>query len=151
MKAALKYSGYEDAMPSAESMSRSIFRGGWAGFTLAEVTPARSQLGWISPFPASLVSLNERRYRTNTMKQKPIDALKSLSELALAAPGLEPLVVYDSVATLAAKLAEDVNDPEYRDMVSAVEKASTTARAVRDADRREVDFRDFLKLGGGAI
>lgn len=81
------------------------------------------------------------------MKTKSIDALKSLSELALSAPSLEPLVVYDSVATLAARLAEDANDPEYREMVSAVEKASSAAQAVRDADRREVDFRDFLKPG----
>jgi len=85
------------------------------------------------------------------MNTKPIDALKSLSELALTAPGLEPLVVYDSVATLASKLAEDVSDPAYRDMASAAERATATARAVRDADRQQVDFLNFLKPGGAAV
>lgn len=99
----------------------------------------------------AVLSENERPKDFKIMKPKPIDALKSLSELALAAPGLEPLVVYDSVAALAAKLAENVNDPEYRDMVSAVEKASTTAQAVRDADRRQIDFRAFLQPGGAEV
>ena len=82
------------------------------------------------------------------MTATPIDALKSLSELALSAPGLEPLVVYDSVATIAAKLAAALEGEECRDMASAAEIAVITARAVRDADRCTLDFREFLAPGG---
>jgi hypothetical protein len=85
------------------------------------------------------------------MKPKPIDALKSLSELALSGPNLEPLVVYDSVASIAAKLAEDVNDPECLNLASTAKRAMITARAVRDADLCEIEFRDFLHMEGEAV
>jgi len=81
------------------------------------------------------------------MNPKAIDALKSLSQLALTAPDLEPLVVYDSVAALAARLAESMNETEGGEMSSAAQRASTTAEAVRNADRCQLSFREYLNLG----
>jgi hypothetical protein len=85
------------------------------------------------------------------MKIKPIDSLKSLAELALSAPDLEPLVVYDCVATIAAKLAEGMVARDGDELASAAEMAMATARAVRAADCCAIDFRDFLHAGGETL
>lgn len=88
------------------------------------------------------------RHRRGT---KPLDALKSLSELALQAPGLEPLVVYDAVAALAAKLAQSIHGPQGREMASVAKRAIVIAGAVREADLCEVDFREFFSVGGESV
>ncbi|MDR3404966.1 MAG: hypothetical protein P4L99_20855 [Chthoniobacter sp.] len=82
------------------------------------------------------------------MTSTPLLALKSLSELALNVPAAEPLVVYDSVAILALKLAESSPPPpDDRDLQVLAARAVVTAEAIRTADRCALDFRDLL---GGA-
>ena len=82
------------------------------------------------------------------MTSTPLHALKSLSELALAAPPVEPLIVYDSVAVLATRLAADAATfPPAGDFQALAEKAAVTAAAIRTADRCQLDFRQLL---GGA-
>ncbi|MEP6672853.1 MAG: hypothetical protein ABJF10_27060 [Chthoniobacter sp.] len=77
-----------------------------------------------------------------------LHALKSLSELALAVPAEEPLVVYDSVAILATQLALASPPPlEGGDLQALAATAAVTAEAIRAADRCALDFRHLL--GGG--
>ncbi len=77
-----------------------------------------------------------------------LHALKSLSELALTVLAAEPLVVYDSVALLALRLAESSPPPpEDGGLQALAVKAAITAEAIRAADRCELDFRHLL---GGA-
>ena len=147
----LKYGSLGDAPGDGGVAVGAYFQSKSPGHTKNGIVGKRASS---SPHVWPKVSVFERflnKGEAQNMNTKPIDALKSLSELALTAPGLEPLVVYDSVATLASKLAEDVSDPAHRDMASAAERATATARAVRDADRQQVDFLNFLKPGGAAV
>lgn len=83
------------------------------------------------------------------MTPTPLHALKSLSELALTRPAAEPLVVYDSVAILATKLAESAPPlPIENDLHVLAAKAAGTAEAIRAADQCQIDFRHLL--GGAA-
>jgi hypothetical protein len=83
------------------------------------------------------------------MTATPLHALKSLSELALTVPATEPLIVYDSVAILASRLAETAPlSPQEGDLHALAAKAVVTAEAIRAADRCEIDFRHLL--GGDA-
>jgi hypothetical protein len=82
------------------------------------------------------------------MTPTPLHALKSLSELALAAPAAEPLIIYDSVTLLALKLGETASlAAEDTGLRMLADQAAVTAEAIRTADRHQIDFQNLL---GGA-
>ncbi len=84
----------------------------------------------------------------HTMTTTPLNALKSLSELALTVPAEESLIVYDSVAILATRLALSSSPPlEDGDLQALATRAAFTAEAIRTADQCVLDFRHLL---GGA-
>jgi hypothetical protein len=82
-------------------------------------------------------------------KAQPIHALKALTEIALAARGTEPLVVYDSVEALALRLSEMEPDPAARAAWEIFgHEAASSAEALREVDRRHHHFLALLKSGG---
>jgi hypothetical protein len=80
---------------------------------------------------------------------KTVLSLQALAELALAAPGAEPLAVYESVAQIAGQLrqfaAQSWSDAEGMEIASAFSKANDAAEAIRHADELQLRFREWLK------
>lgn len=73
------------------------------------------------------------------MNTSPVAALKTLADLAIrgCADG-DPLAVYDSIIAVG-----NAMDASGVDVV--ISKAAAAARAIRDADKQQLEFRDMLR------
>lgn len=77
---------------------------------------------------------------------KTIDAIKSLAELAFLAPGVEPLVVYDSVVQITRELAVCAAPVRSKEFNDVAELAWQTAKAIREADEKQFEFKELIQM-----
>jgi hypothetical protein len=80
---------------------------------------------------------------------KTFNSISALAELALAAPGVEPLVVYDAVGNLA-RNAPAAGEAEKLLLMQMSVAAESTARSIRNADKDQLEFSQLLKSGESA-
>jgi hypothetical protein len=84
------------------------------------------------------------------MATTPLDALKALSEAALSGDVGEALVVYDAVAVIGAALLHTTAGEEAKEMREMVSVAMEAAQLIRQADERQLAFRELLGGDGRA-
>jgi len=77
------------------------------------------------------------------MNATTLNALKAISETALEATP-EPLVIYDAVVLIGTALLNNISGTEAAEIRHLVSLAGETGALIREADDRQLAFKEFL-------